>query len=193
MAKVEYRSAQRSRTLIKSALLSLMKDKDFERITITELCAKAGITRGTFYAHYKNMSEVLDSIMGDTTQQLSAIFSDLDAARLFRNSEEVLSACVDFIKKDPEYYRMMLALDNGKHMLEQWKSNVIGFIEASTFLTGRGGRMGQSYRCAVNFVINGVVESLTDSLLGKNGIALEALPRELSRLIDLVMAPFLGR
>ena len=36
-AKAEYRSSIRSKNLIRGALLSLMRDKDFDQITISEV------------------------------------------------------------------------------------------------------------------------------------------------------------
>lgn len=42
------------------ALISLLDKKDFEYISIKEVCEKAGVNRSTFYLHYENTSELLD-------------------------------------------------------------------------------------------------------------------------------------
>lgn len=42
------------------ALLALLEKKDFEYITVKEICEKAGVNRSTFYLHYQNTSELLD-------------------------------------------------------------------------------------------------------------------------------------
>ena len=41
------------------ALISLLEKKDFEYITIKEICARAGVNRSTFYLHYENTSDLL--------------------------------------------------------------------------------------------------------------------------------------
>lgn len=41
------------------ALISLLKKKPFEYITISELCKSAGVNRSTFYLHYENMCDLL--------------------------------------------------------------------------------------------------------------------------------------
>ena len=46
--KAEYRSSIRSKTMIKEALLELMIEKPFDKITITDIVKKADINRGTF-------------------------------------------------------------------------------------------------------------------------------------------------
>ena len=42
------------------ALLELLEKKDFEYITIKEICDKAGVSRSTFYLHYQNTRDLLD-------------------------------------------------------------------------------------------------------------------------------------
>ena len=41
------------------ALISLIKEKQFEYITIRELCKEAEVNRSTFYLHYENMYDLL--------------------------------------------------------------------------------------------------------------------------------------
>ena len=41
------------------ALISLLEKKDFEYITITEICDTAGVNRSTFYLHYENTTDLL--------------------------------------------------------------------------------------------------------------------------------------
>lgn len=41
------------------ALLALLEKKDFEYITIKEICAKAGVNRSTFYLHYETTRDLL--------------------------------------------------------------------------------------------------------------------------------------
>ena len=41
------------------ALLSLLLEKDFEYITVKDICARAGVNRSTFYLHYENTTDLL--------------------------------------------------------------------------------------------------------------------------------------
>ena len=56
--------------LIRNALLSLMAEKPFDKITITDIVNRADINRGTFYAHYKNTTEVLEKIQSDAVGEI---------------------------------------------------------------------------------------------------------------------------
>lgn len=193
MAKAEYRSSARSRDLLKSALLSMLKDMDLDEITVSALAQKAGVNRGTFYAHYKNISEVLESIQSDVARQLALLFRHLNADSIFFDCESILSACIDFLGRSPDYYRALLTIDNGKGMLDMWRSNLINYLESSRFLAGNTIRNAMSYRCAINFAINGAVGMIADTLAGKTGIMLEVLPKELARFITGVLGPYFQR
>ena len=39
--------------LMDEALLLLLEKKEYEFITVTEICEKAGVNRSTFYIHYQ--------------------------------------------------------------------------------------------------------------------------------------------
>ena len=41
------------------ALITLLEKKDFEYITIKEICDTAEVNRSTFYLHYENTSDLL--------------------------------------------------------------------------------------------------------------------------------------
>lgn len=42
------------------AFLELLGEKDFQYITVKEICQRAGVHRSTFYLHYETMADLLD-------------------------------------------------------------------------------------------------------------------------------------
>ena len=63
----------RTRKLIKLALLKLVRNKDIDHISITELTALAGINRNSFYTHYTSICNVLDDINMDIVELIDSI------------------------------------------------------------------------------------------------------------------------
>lgn len=45
---------------MKAAMLELMQQMDFEKITVKDICNRAGVNRSTFYAHYTDIYQMLD-------------------------------------------------------------------------------------------------------------------------------------
>lgn len=54
-----------TKNAIKDALLELMKEKSFEKLSISRVCEAAQITRTTFYSHYDSLEQVLDELINE--------------------------------------------------------------------------------------------------------------------------------
>ena len=61
MAKKPDRRVQRTQQLLEAALLSLIKEKEFDAISVQEIIDRANVGRATFYAHYDNKEDLLES------------------------------------------------------------------------------------------------------------------------------------
>lgn len=46
--------------LMDEAFILLLEEKDYEYITVKEVCDKAGVNRSTFYLHYESMADLLE-------------------------------------------------------------------------------------------------------------------------------------
>ena len=57
------RQAQRSIQALQAALVELMKEQPYQKISITELAERSGLTRSTFYAHFETKEQLLDSVI----------------------------------------------------------------------------------------------------------------------------------
>lgn len=64
----------RTKALLIRSISALMKQKNIKDITVKELCEYADINRGTFYLHYKDIYDMLDSIEQDLSDKFLQIF-----------------------------------------------------------------------------------------------------------------------
>lgn len=62
--------------IMDEALLRLLEKKDFEFITVKEICATAGVNRSTFYLHYENTYDLLEESMALLNNRFSASFKN---------------------------------------------------------------------------------------------------------------------
>jgi AcrR family transcriptional regulator len=72
MSKRRDRRVQRTQQLIRSALLSLIREKGFEALTVQEIIDRANVGRATFYAHFDNKDDLLVSGFDDLRASLKA-------------------------------------------------------------------------------------------------------------------------
>ena len=101
------------------ALITLLEKKDFEYITIKEICALAGVNRSTFYLHYENTSDLLR----ETTryiidkhlayykideQRISMQFKACTHKELLFVSDEYLTPYLTFIKDNRRLFNVSI-------------------------------------------------------------------------------------
>jgi AcrR family transcriptional regulator len=107
--KTEYRSAIRSRKLIKQAFVDLLKGKDIDKITVIDIVNKADVNRGTFYAHYRCVVDVREQIENEILSALIAFLDDeYKQARMIENPLPFLANVARFLEKDLEFYRVLI-------------------------------------------------------------------------------------
>lgn len=62
--------------LMDEALLSLLPKKEYEFITVKEICQKAGVNRSTFYLHYETIDDLLKESIDYLVKDFMAGFQD---------------------------------------------------------------------------------------------------------------------
>jgi AcrR family transcriptional regulator len=106
------RRVRKTQESIQAALVALLGGKPYDKITVTELCARADVSRITFYAHYADK----DALIEEMFQRLAAValadFGRLqgennpggDAVQSYRN---LLSCILDLFESDGPFLRQM--------------------------------------------------------------------------------------
>lgn len=85
--------------LMNEALLLLLENKDYEYITVKEICSKAGVNRSTFYLHY----ETIDDLLQETIEYIKKqFFNSFNGAQL---NKEIInkSSLEELVLITPEY------------------------------------------------------------------------------------------
>ena len=82
MAKIKNESNKLAKECMVTALIELMKVRDFHSITITDLTQKAGVSRMAYYRNYTSKEDILNKFIGDVGadihERLSAICTNSD-------------------------------------------------------------------------------------------------------------------
>ena len=68
-----------TKNVIKESLIELLQSKEIHQITVTNICKKADINRGTFYAHYKDAFDLLQSMEDELFNQILEYLNETPA------------------------------------------------------------------------------------------------------------------
>ena len=58
------------------ALIQLLNEKDYDYITVKEVCKKAGVNRSTFYLHYETIDDLLEETLEYVNKKFLGYFED---------------------------------------------------------------------------------------------------------------------
>jgi AcrR family transcriptional regulator len=96
---------KRTRKLLQQTLFELMQEKSFDAITVQDIAERSTLNRATFYAHFEDKYDLLDSIMRESFEQaLAGAVSDSAAV----NADNLRSLCrtvFDFFAQLQEHCR----------------------------------------------------------------------------------------
>ncbi|WP_257452171.1 TetR/AcrR family transcriptional regulator [Archangium lipolyticum] len=97
---------QRSRAMLRDALLGLIRERGFDAISVQDITERAQLNRSTFYLHYRDKDELLTQVMRDMILELSRRSHALGDSpdRLHRTLLEWFQHAAEY----PELYHLML-------------------------------------------------------------------------------------
>ena len=67
------RRVKYTKKIIKETFIELLQEKDINKITISELCAKCDINRATFYRYYLDIYDLLEKIEQELIDELKEL------------------------------------------------------------------------------------------------------------------------
>ena len=97
------RRSRYSLLAIRSAMFELLETEPLDKITITEICAKADINRGTFYKYYRDVYDLFEQTENDFIEEIHTLFSATKAVGseipdVFANIFRILSENKQFVR-----------------------------------------------------------------------------------------------
>lgn len=98
------KSSIKTRRLIKKVFAEMLSEKkELGKISVSELCKRADISRGSFYSHYDDIYGVAEDY---ENEMIDTFF---DNARLFESQDimHFIDSIFEFIRQNNENYRLL--------------------------------------------------------------------------------------
>ena len=179
-------------TRMDKALITLLEKKDFEYITIKEICDVAGVNRSTFYLHYENTSDLLR----ETTryiidkhleyykvdqERISLQFETCKREELLFITDEYLIPYLTFIKDNQCLFKVSIKQFHSMHMDEVYGRM---FVHIFSPILARFGVPETERSYVMKFYLNGVFAIVMEWL---NNNCSDDMKTIIKIIIDCVM------
>ncbi len=186
-----YRSALRSKAWIREAFLQLLREKDYEKITVTDIVNRAGINRSTFYAHYADAFALVEEIRDEVLEAAAGTLQELNGKSIFSDPEPYLEMMAKLIMENRELYQLLGKTDLVKKQLDFIKEYLIrhSLEKLDEVPTKQDGKLLQ---LRITFFVSGVVDVYLKWIQGQMDCTLEEVSHEVSNLITESVPTVLG-
>ena len=104
----EDRRVRRTRARLRQALTQLLGEKELRCITVRELTQRADVNRGTFYAHYRDIYDMLEQYENQLFDALGELLSGYTAQQLQGDLTPVLERVFCFVEDNRDLIPVLL-------------------------------------------------------------------------------------
>lgn len=172
----------RTKASLTRALFELLEEKDFSRITITELSRRAGVDRKTFYLHFQSLDDVLEAFYEEA---LSRVQEGLEREGLLDGRIDLtgfFQVLDGVIAEDAPLCRRLAAGSGYTYFIERLRKLLKTAVENA--LTQQGGRDETEIRFYSEFYAAGVMRAYLAWLRGDVELDEEELTRLMVRAVN---------
>lgn len=136
MQRIDPRVA-RSRRALRDALADEIHEVgDLTRVTATSLAERAGVTRRTFYTHFRDISDLVDQVENEAIDELDAkvrVIADVTLADMSKAIEKLAPVpgsveLLDYIRENGSFYQALLGEGGDPAFAEKIKEHLRGTI-----------------------------------------------------------------
>lgn len=181
--KKEYRSAIRSRRFIRQAFLELLREKAFEKITVTDIVNRADINRSTFYAHYTDVRALMEEIQNEFIERSLALVKEMDFQDLLHSPVPFLRKLIEIANESRELYTIVGKTAMTMSQLEKIK---VILVEKALDLSEIPGeiRNQKNFRIRLHFFVGGIINVYQQYLMGTLDATVDEIVEEIAVLIQ---------
>jgi AcrR family transcriptional regulator len=138
MAEKLDRRVQRTRALLRDALLTLIVEKGYDELRVEDITERANLRRATFYLHYKDKDDLLFTVLTDTFDTLAEHVSAQAQGDVIAGKTK-LAAFLPTFQHAEQYhtlYRILLSGQVGAGVARRIRDYLASLLERSLTESG---------------------------------------------------------
>jgi AcrR family transcriptional regulator len=119
---------ERSRRLLIDALLELMKDRPYSKISVAHIAEQSGVARPTFYLHFHSKDDLLIAYIDEMFERF---YEEIDQYITQRKDADPVIASIMFRQwsDNAEFAHLLVQKDIESLMLNQFKNYIERVVE----------------------------------------------------------------
>lgn len=177
--KAEYKSALRSKAMLREAFITLSAHTDVSRITVSELVETAGLNRGTFYAHYCDVYDFIDQM----EDRLIVNLKELQNIDSDPSPRSFILAVASYLEQNYSLCRCLICSDRGQQFINKLERLIIEKIMSDQVLA-RSVKNKDRLRISAVYIAAGGVAVLKEWISGMVNMPLDQVVSTMEQLMQ---------
>lgn len=127
------RRKQRTRRILREALISLILEQGFDAVTIQDITERADLRRATFYLHYKDKDELLMTVLQEIFDELIQQIEPIMQGDMLAGKTQVEPFRVTFqhVGENSDLYRIILGGQGGAAIAQRIRAYLAAIVARS--------------------------------------------------------------
>jgi AcrR family transcriptional regulator len=124
------RRVRRTRRLLQQALLELLADEPLSKVTVSQIAARADVSRQAFYLHFRSKEELLLSHVDDVFGQIRAAVLPAPNGRRAVGLQELLATSYTEWARHAASLRLALQIEDKDVLIERMRAHTADVMDA---------------------------------------------------------------
>lgn len=180
--RAAYKNALRSKKLIREAFIALVEEKDFSKVTVTDIVKLADINRGTFYAHYADTRAIAQEMQDEVIDGIRTLLNEFRFESFLLNPQPQLLKISQWLETDMLAYRRLIHLRGAEHFIMRLKEIFVKLITTDTDIPDFIKALPE-YPIHTHFLAGGIISIYQAWISGTLDCSGEEISQEVSKFI----------
>ena len=169
--------------MIREAFLELLDEKEFGKITVTDIVNRADLNRSTFYAHYPDVHGVVEEIQDEIIHRNMELIKEMKYRNILKDPMPYLNSICGTLEENIRLYTKMghaaevhLHLDKYRMLMAE---DIMGHSEIPEDI-----RKAPFFEIRIHFFVGGIMNTYQQWAEGKLKSTLTEISQEIASLIQ---------
>ncbi len=115
-------SYTKSKLAIRNTFIDLIREKNIDKISVSEITRKADISRGTFYLHFKDINDLYRSVEDEVYYELEKVFNNYYHDKENLDLFSLTTAIVDYIYDSRDIFFIIMKPHHSERTLRRLRN-----------------------------------------------------------------------
>ena len=177
--------AQRSRQWMREALMALILEQDYEKISVSAIASRARVARPTFYLHYKDKDDLLVSSLDRLFEALNQEFDKALAEDEDKPRPHIPQMLFEQARHNPALFRVILSGRGGGAALRRFQEYAAEILQR--FIVARG--FGANDPVLIQTMADYVTGAILNMIFGWLERDMPYSPEAMARIFSALTSP----